>query len=128
MANPVYYQLDANGDPIQYVSDLADSVVETLQQHDCVVQQNAVSTVLYIEFVVFNSALQELKGIYEATLLGMLSCQYYLSYKSTHFISENMESNSSIDELLILICQVEEYRLFPVRHNEDNINKFVYFL
>ncbi|XP_066155619.1 activating signal cointegrator 1 complex subunit 3-like [Euwallacea fornicatus] len=106
LANPVYYQLDANGDPIQYVKDLADSVVDTLKQHDCVLMQE-----------------DAMKGYYEPTSLGLLGCQYYLSYKSIYFLSENMEHYNSIDELLTLICQVEEYRLFPVRHNEDNINK-----
>lgn len=39
LANPSYYQLDPNGDPIQYICDLADSVIDTLQQHDCVSMQ-----------------------------------------------------------------------------------------
>ncbi|CAH1957874.1 unnamed protein product [Acanthoscelides obtectus] len=53
----------------------------------------------------------------------MLAAQYYLSHKTIHFLSEHMEPDSSIEDLLNLICQVEEYRLLPVRHNEDNINR-----
>lgn len=68
-----------------------------------------------------------MKFLYEPTFLGMLAAQYYLSYKTIHFLSENIEQNSSIDELLSLICQVEEYRLLPVRHNEDNINRYLPF-
>ncbi|KAL1501849.1 hypothetical protein ABEB36_007098 [Hypothenemus hampei] len=108
LANPLYYQLESDGDSLKYINDLADSVVGTLQQHDCVVTP---------------SESDEIKTIYEPTILGMLGCQYYLSYKTIHFLSEEMQPDNSMDELLTLICQVEEYRLFPVRHNEDNINK-----
>ncbi|KAF7284822.1 hypothetical protein GWI33_021579 [Rhynchophorus ferrugineus] len=107
LANPNYYQLDANSDPLEFVSDLADSVTDTLQQHNCVAR----------------SETENIKNFYETTFLGMLGCQYYLSYKTVHFLSENMLPDNSIDDLLLLICQVEEYKLFPVRHNEDNINK-----
>ncbi|ENN76138.1 hypothetical protein YQE_07311, partial [Dendroctonus ponderosae] len=108
LANPGYYQLAAGGDPLEYVSELADAVVETLKLHECVaVQENE----------------GEFRGVYEPTFLGLLSCQYYLSFKSVHFLSEQMEPDCSLEELLLLVCQVEEYRLFPVRHNEDNINK-----
>ncbi|XP_050304437.1 activating signal cointegrator 1 complex subunit 3 [Anthonomus grandis grandis] len=107
LANPSYYQMESNQDPIDYISDLADSVIDTLQQHDCIVMPTS----------------DEMKNVYEASFLGMLGCQYYLSYKTMYFLSENMQPNNSVEDLLILICQVEEYRLFPVRHNEDNINK-----
>ncbi|XP_060529591.1 activating signal cointegrator 1 complex subunit 3 isoform X2 [Cylas formicarius] len=107
LANPNYYQLETDGDPLEYVSSLADSVIDILREHDCIAVENT----------------EALENIYEPTFLGMLSCQYYLSYKSIHFLSETMQPNNSIDELLLLICQVEEYKLFPVRHNEDNINK-----
>lgn len=107
LANPSYYQLEGDTDPLEYVSELVDSVINTLQQHDCVLA----------------SETENIKNFYETTFLGMLGCQYYLSYKTVHFLSENMQFDNSIDDLLSLICQVEEYKLFPVRHNEDNINK-----
>ncbi|XP_018561947.1 activating signal cointegrator 1 complex subunit 3 isoform X3 [Anoplophora glabripennis] len=106
LANPSYYQMEPNSDPDEYVNDLADSVIGTLQEHRCIASQE-----------------EEMKFLYESTFLGTLAAQYYLSYKTIYFLSENMEQNSSIDELLSLICQVEEYRLLPVRHNEDNINR-----
>lgn len=64
-----------------------------------------------------------MKILYEPTFLGMLAAQYYLSYKTIYFLSENLQPDSSIEDLLDLTCQVEEYRLLPVRHNEDNINR-----
>ncbi|KAJ8967760.1 hypothetical protein NQ314_002643 [Rhamnusium bicolor] len=106
LGNPSYYQMEPNSDPDQYVSDLADSVISTLQEHECIASQQ-----------------EEMRYLYEPTFLGMLGAQYYLSFKTIYFLSENICSDSSMDELLSLICQVEEYRLLPVRHNEDNINK-----
>ncbi|KAJ8984827.1 hypothetical protein NQ317_013026 [Molorchus minor] len=106
LANPSYYQMEPDYDPEQYVSELADSVITTLKEHDCIARQE-----------------EELKFLYEPTFIGILGAQYYLSYKTISFLSENIQQDNSIDELLRLICQVEEYRLLPVRHNEDNINR-----
>lgn len=55
--------------------------------------------------------------------MGSLAAQYYLSHKTVHFLRENMRADCSMDDFLQFICQAEEYALFPVRHNEDNINK-----
>ncbi|XP_074028472.1 activating signal cointegrator 1 complex subunit obelus isoform X3 [Leptinotarsa decemlineata] len=106
LANPSYYQMDPDSNPDDYVSELADSVIEILQNNDCIANQE-----------------EEMKFLYEPTFLGMLAAQYYLSHKTIYFLSENLQADSSIEELLELICQVEEYRLLPVRHNEDNINR-----
>ncbi|CAG9864266.1 unnamed protein product, partial [Phyllotreta striolata] len=102
LSNPSYYQMDSGSNPEIYVDELADSVAGTLQAHDCIVVEDE---------------------IYGSTILGMLGAQFYLSHKTVLFLSENMQENSTIEELLELICQVEEYKLMPVRHNEDNINK-----
>ncbi|XP_056637201.1 activating signal cointegrator 1 complex subunit 3-like isoform X1 [Diorhabda sublineata] len=106
LANPSYYQMDNNQTHDQFIDELATSVVGTLQQHECIVQEEG-----------------EMRLFYESTILGVLAAQYYLSYKTIYFLSENMSENSSIEEMLELICQVEEYKLIPVRHNEDNINR-----
>ncbi|KAJ8934567.1 hypothetical protein NQ318_017266 [Aromia moschata] len=106
LGNPSYYQMEPDSDPDQYVNELSDSVIATLQEHDCIASQE-----------------EEMKFLYEPTFLGMLAAQYYLSYKTLYFLSENIRPDSSMEDLLKLICQVEEYRLLPVRHNEDNINR-----
>lgn len=38
-----------------------------------------------------------------------------------HF-QNSLQRDSSIFELLSIMCQAEEYAVFPVRHNEDKIN------
>lgn len=52
LANPSYYQMEPNSDPEDYVSDLADSVVGTLQEHQCLANQDEVrhsSLLLYMQ-------------------------------------------------------------------------------
>ncbi|CAH0555030.1 unnamed protein product [Brassicogethes aeneus] len=43
LANPSYYQMDASADPEEFVSDLADSVIQLLQHNECVATQDCVS-------------------------------------------------------------------------------------
>lgn len=42
LANPSYYQLESNSEPDLHVSELADSVVGTLQEHECILQEDGV--------------------------------------------------------------------------------------
>lgn len=39
-----------------------------------------------------------------------------------HFQNQ-IKSDSTIMELIQVMCRTEEYATFPVRHNEDKINK-----
>lgn len=55
--------------------------------------------------------------------MGQLAAQYYLSCKTMLYLHENLMEDSSLDDLVLNMCQVEEYALFPVRHNEDKINR-----
>lgn len=48
LANPSYYQLESDAEPDLYVSELADSVVGTLQEHDCILEQEGVRYFLII--------------------------------------------------------------------------------
>lgn len=105
LVNPSYYQMESTVE--EHISQLADSVVETLEQHECIQI----------------GLIDERINVYEPTFYGLLASQYYLSYKSMYFLNTHMQHDSSIDDLLTLISQVEEYALFPVRHNEDNINR-----
>ncbi|KAK9889219.1 hypothetical protein WA026_004497 [Henosepilachna vigintioctopunctata] len=60
---------------------------------------------------------------YESTFLGHLAAKYYLSYKTVIYLDKEVVQKSSIVDLIFAMCQAEEYALFPVRHNEDKINK-----
>lgn len=43
LRNPSYYQMNSNSTPDQYVDELAESVINTLREHDCVVTEKNVS-------------------------------------------------------------------------------------
>lgn len=55
LANPAYYQLDPDSDPELYISDLADSVVATLQEHECVIEQEGVILIFLKLYYYFSS-------------------------------------------------------------------------
>jgi len=109
LENPSYYNLK-EVEPIavkQFLSDLVDAVVNTLVESNCV----AISED------------DQPRITYEITFYGQIASFYYLSYKTMIHFQEKIKSDSTIMELLQALCGSEEYALFPVRHNEDKINK-----
>ncbi|RHZ82001.1 hypothetical protein Glove_115g19 [Diversispora epigaea] len=57
-----------------------------------------------------------------STSLGKIASIYYLSHKTIRVFRTRIHFNSSIQDLLITLCDAEEYSELPVRHNEDLIN------
>lgn len=106
LVNPSYYQKQEM-DISTFLSELADSVAETLSNANCI----TVAQVSPTEFT------------YESTVLGHIAAKYYLSYKSVFFFNSVLSDNLSFYNLLLIISQSEEYLTFPVRHNEDKINR-----
>ncbi|XP_045481609.1 activating signal cointegrator 1 complex subunit 3-like [Harmonia axyridis] len=106
LINPSYYQQEPQ-EVKTYLGELADSVAMTLNDAGCIdIQDENPSSI-----------------VYESTFLGHLAARYYLTYKTIVYFEKVIKERSSIDDLLITLCQAEEYALFPVRHNEDKINK-----
>lgn len=60
---------------------------------------------------------------YEPTFLGTIGCYYYLSHKTVYHFSETLKRDSSIADLIEIMCFSTEYAIFPVRHNEDKTNQ-----
>ncbi|CAG8485235.1 8101_t:CDS:10 [Diversispora eburnea] len=56
------------------------------------------------------------------TSFGKIASVYYLSHKTIRIFRNQIHVNSSIQDLLITLCDAEEYSELPVRHNEDLIN------
>ncbi|KAL3290201.1 hypothetical protein HHI36_023560 [Cryptolaemus montrouzieri] len=106
LINPSYYQQEAV-DVKTFLDELSDSVAMTLGEVGC------------IEVTVISPT----EISYESTFLGHLAAKYYLTYKTVVFFNKEIQEKSSIVDLLITMCKAEEYALFPVRHNEDKINK-----
>lgn len=60
---------------------------------------------------------------YEPTFLGTIACYYYLSHKTVYHFSETLKRDSSLADLIEIMCFSTEYAIFPVRHNEDKTNQ-----
>ncbi|KAF5297298.1 hypothetical protein FQA39_LY12137 [Lamprigera yunnana] len=108
LENPSYYKVD-DVDPLglqKFLSDLVDAVVNVLVESDCV-------------------AIEEVdhRLRYEITFYGKVASFYYLSYKSMVHFHKQLDKDNSILEIIKIMCGAEEYALFPMRHNEDKINK-----
>lgn len=67
--------------------------------------------------------LQKETIMYEVTFYGQIASFYYLSYKTMIHFQQVVCSDSSLFELIKALCGTEEYATFPVRHNEDHINR-----
>lgn len=107
LENPCYYNLsDIQPESVnQFLSELIDSVIHVLLQSNCV-------QVTQDENAVY----------YESTFYGQIASYYYLSHKTMLHFQNNLKPSNSIKDLLVVMCNAEEYALFPVRHNEDKIN------
>ena len=107
LENPSYYKLQSiePRDVNVFLGDLVDAVVNELADSNCVVVTSDDAGVSY-----------------EATFFGHLASYYYLSHKTMLHFQENLKRDSTLTELLSVMCNTHEYSLFPVRHNEDKIN------
>src|SRR6185312_4257373 len=57
------------------------------------------------------------------TSYGLFASYYYLSHKTVGRFKERLKRDLGIKELLVLLCDAEEYSELPVRHNEDVLNR-----
>lgn len=57
------------------------------------------------------------------TELGFISSSYYLTHKTVKKFNVRMESGMEFKDLLRLVSDAEEFKLTPLRHNEDIHNK-----
>ncbi|XP_022899943.2 activating signal cointegrator 1 complex subunit 3-like [Onthophagus taurus] len=107
LENPSYYNLqDVEPERVNsYLSELVDAVINVLIQSNCVEVSTGDSGIHY-----------------ESTFYGQIASYYYLSHKTVLHFQNTLKHDSSIMELLNVMCNAEEYSLFPVRHNEDKIN------
>ncbi|KAK4887058.1 hypothetical protein RN001_003329 [Aquatica leii] len=110
LENPSYYKVDdVEPQGLQkFLSDLVDAVVNVLVESDCIKAEEVES---------------DLRLRYEITFYGQIASFYYLSYKSMVHFQKRLDKDNTIFDIIKVLCAAEEYALFPVRHNEDKINK-----
>lgn len=125
LENPIYYNLPTvTPDEINdYLNELIDAVIETLEQNKCVISvEQVIYIYCYVFFFLYLLFLQDGETVYEATFLGQVASYYYLSYKTLLHFTDSLSPVCSIADLIEIMCFSEEYAIFPVRHNEDKIN------
>ncbi|KAB0798855.1 hypothetical protein PPYR_06735 [Photinus pyralis] len=108
LENPAYYKVD-DVEPSglqKFLSDLVDAVIDVLDESNCI----------RVEEV-------EMRLRYEITFYGQMASFYYLSHKTMVHFQKQLEKDITIFEIIKVLCGAEEYATFPVRHNEDKINK-----
>ncbi len=59
----------------------------------------------------------------KSTSLGKLASYYYLSHKTIRVFRDRVQTNSTIRDILGILCDSDEYSELPVRHNEDLQNQ-----
>ncbi|XP_067947750.1 activating signal cointegrator 1 complex subunit 3-like [Watersipora subatra] len=103
--NPTYYELD-DTDPEhlnKYLSALVERTLRELQDSGCI-------------------SIEEDNYNLHPETLGRISSYYYLSHVSVRMFSEKLEKQTSIEQVLQVLSDAEEYAELPVRHNEDHLN------
>ncbi|KAF9970658.1 activating signal cointegrator 1 complex subunit [Actinomortierella ambigua] len=103
--NPSYYGVeDLTPQGVNtYLSDLIETTVSNLEKSHCVK-------------VTDNFEI-------EPTSLGKICSFYYLMHPTIRHLQQQLRSDSTFEDLLMILCGATEYAEFPVRHNEDGHNK-----
>lgn len=57
-----------------------------------------------------------------STPLGLIASYYYLQHKTVKIFHERLKGELSMDDLIKILADAEEFSLLPVRHNEDLMN------
>uniref|UniRef100_H2Z645 Activating signal cointegrator 1 complex subunit 3 n=1 Tax=Ciona savignyi TaxID=51511 RepID=H2Z645_CIOSA len=105
--NPTYYDLqDTENDSVNYyLSKLLERSIVELRTSGCVGMTDDEFDVTLV-----------------ATNAGRIASFYYLSHLTLRLLNEEMRPECSIDDILRLLSNAQEYHELPVRHNEDGIN------
>ncbi|KAG0252151.1 activating signal cointegrator 1 complex subunit [Actinomortierella ambigua] len=103
--NPSYYGVeDLTPQGVNtYLSDLIETTVSNLEKSHCLQ-------------VTDNFEI-------EPTSLGKICSFYYLMHPTIRHLQQQLRSDSTFEDLLMVLCGATEYAELPVRHNEDGHNK-----
>lgn len=58
----------------------------------------------------------------KSTQLGHIASYYYLQHKTIKTFHERLQGKLSMEDLINILVDAEEFNLLPVRHNEDIMN------
>ncbi|KAL9863392.1 activating signal cointegrator 1 complex subunit 3 isoform 1-T2 [Geothlypis trichas] len=103
--NPTYYNLDdvSHDTMNKYLSSLVEKSLFDLEGSYC------------IEVGEDNRSIEPLT-------YGRIASYYYLKHPTIGMFKDQLKPESTIEELLLILTNADEYTDLPVRHNEDQMN------
>ncbi|XP_042668501.1 activating signal cointegrator 1 complex subunit 3 [Centrocercus urophasianus] len=103
--NPTYYNLDnvSHDTMNKYLSSLVEKSLFDLECSYC------------IEIGEDNRSIEPLT-------YGRIASYYYLKHPTIGMFKDQLKPESSVEELLLILTNADEYTDLPVRHNEDQMN------
>ncbi|XP_048883103.1 activating signal cointegrator 1 complex subunit 3 [Brienomyrus brachyistius] len=103
--NPSYYNLDdiSHESMNKFLSSLVERSLRDLESSCCI-------------------EIQEDNRSIEPQTYGRIASYYYLKHQTVRMFKESLKVESSIQDLLLILTNAEEYAELPVRHNEDQLN------
>jgi len=104
--NPSFYNVDANdADAVNvFLRNLVDKTLKKLENAKCV------------ELSVDSDDISP-------TPLGYLASFYYLSHETVKNLSDELEKERNVGEMIDILSKAKEFAGLPVRHNEDVLNE-----
>ncbi|XP_075718320.1 activating signal cointegrator 1 complex subunit 3 [Rhinoderma darwinii] len=105
LMNPSYYNLeDVGHDSMnKFLSNLVEKSLIDLECSYC------------IEIAEDNRTI-------EPQTYGRIASYYYLKHQTVRMFRDRLKAESSVEDLLSVLTDAEEYTDLPVRHNEDQMN------
>ncbi|CAH2252491.1 activating signal cointegrator 1 complex subunit 3 isoform X1 [Pelobates cultripes] len=105
MMNPTYYNLEDVGHETmnKFLSNLVEKSLIDLECSYC------------IEIAEDNRTI-------EPQTYGRIASYYYLKHQTVRMFKERLKPDCSVEDLLSILTDAEEYAELPVRHNEDQMN------
>ncbi|XP_053237514.1 activating signal cointegrator 1 complex subunit 3 isoform X1 [Podarcis raffonei] len=103
--NPSYYNLDAvsHDNMNKFLSNLVEKSLVDLEYSYCI-------------------KLGEDNHSIEPLTHGRIASYYYLKHPTVRMFKDRLKPESSVEDLLSILTDAEEYADLPVRHNEDQMN------
>ncbi|KAH0791027.1 DExH-box ATP-dependent RNA helicase DExH14 [Histomonas meleagridis] len=101
--NNTYFALRLNSNPKYYnnitIDEVADNTIQILQDSYC--------------------CEMNIDKIIKPTIAGKIGSIFYVSYKTIRLFMNNINNSQNIIDVLYFLCQSDEFKDVPIRHNED---------
>ena len=114
LRNPRYYGLqESNPENVtNYLADLVRSIFNELENSFCICMADSTE----------QAPSRYTLAHVSPTLLGKLCSYYYLHYRTGSLFETNCQADTSRMSIIEIVSKSEEFKDFPLRHNEDARN------